>query len=97
MHVVVDGGATACDSEAAVAARSRLWFSPGCRPRTVSASRTPNGAEICVWSSALQMIGSSTGIPPMVFGVPLAQPGAGIGMKLVPSPITLESSVWVGD
>jgi hypothetical protein len=42
------------------------------------------------------MIGSRIGMPALVFGVPFAQPGAGIGMKLLPSPITLDWSVWVG-
>jgi hypothetical protein len=47
-------------------------------------------------SSALQMIGSSVGIPELVLGVPFAQPGAGIGTPVPPSWTTLELPVWLG-
>src|SRR5207248_5978274 len=76
-------------------------LSPGvdCTRNSTSASRTLYG--IVVWaapvlpfvSSALQIIGARTGIPPVVFGAPLPHRGDGSGIALLPSWRTLETAV----
>ena len=47
-------------------------------------------------SSALHTIGSTRGIPVWVFGVPSAQPGAGIPTPTPPRLTTLDEEVWLG-